>query len=275
MIIKEKPKRIIDINEIYSELLEEHDSVFVLQIDEQVFFYSPIGRSDYRYVATNEDLNDFQKEEVICDICLLWPTNYDFETCDAGIPTKLSRAIVKNSYLEDNETINYLIQSFRMEMHEKDHQITCIINEAFPQFDIEEIESWSMEKTAKYLSRAEWKIVNLRGGIYNYNPITFDLSSKEPDLDESNETEETFVPHPEARVQENNQSNYIPGETLEERQKRLDEQGFFNKKKQKLTPEKLEELKRKYPDMDWSSIDDGSSAAAAVDTRPAALRPGW
>ena len=48
-------------------------------------------------------------------------------------------------------------------MYDLDNQITCMINEAFPNIDIEEIENWDVEKTMKYFTRAEWKLHNLRG----------------------------------------------------------------------------------------------------------------
>lgn len=47
-------------------------------------------------------------------------------------------------------------------MYDLDNQITAIIAEAF-NLDIEIVEQWDVEKTMKYLSRAEWTLHNLRG----------------------------------------------------------------------------------------------------------------
>lgn len=44
-----------------------------------------------------------------------------------------------------------------------DNQIDAVIMTAFPQYKQEEIESWTMEKTAKIFAMAEWSLKELRG----------------------------------------------------------------------------------------------------------------
>lgn len=155
----------VDLTELYYNLLDKYRNVFMMQLENQVYIYRSIGRKTYKDILTKDGLTDLQKEEIICRECLLYPDPelFDWENCDAGIPTQLRKSILKNSYLESIEDQNLLRTYYRNEMWDLDNQITCIINEAFPNIDIEEIEQWDVEKTTKYLTRAEWKLHNLRG----------------------------------------------------------------------------------------------------------------
>ena len=60
------------------------------------------------------------------------------------------------------DSVVSLIDVYREELETVDTQMSCIISEAFPNYDIEEIESWDMIKFCKIFSRAEWKLKNLR-----------------------------------------------------------------------------------------------------------------
>lgn len=234
-----------DITLILENFKKTYRNVYVYKIEDNLFFYRTLTRKEYKQLVSNEDLSDEEKEEVVCEVCTLYPEKYDFSECDAGVPTSLAAAIMKNSFLDSIEHRKALTQHFREDMFDLQNQITCIINEAFPQFDIEEIEDWDMEKTAKYLSRAEWKLVNLRGAVIKFDPAT----------------EETAQP-----------SADIPNNIPQEQKNNL---------KQKLTPEKIQqlrELQQKFPEINW--FDDavlnngieGIEKAGNVDIP--ALRPG-
>lgn len=238
----------VDISEIFSELQDEHRSVYIQQCDNQLFIYRPLGRSEFKMLIENDQLDDFQKEEILCQACVLWPEQFDFENCEAGIPTVLTKAILKNSFLDSIESRKAILLHFRQEMFDLDNQITCIINEAFPQFDIEEIEVWDIAKTAKYLSRAEWKLTNLRGMQMQFDPTDMMQGSQE----ENTQTE--------ASEEQEVQTNKRGGE------------------KKRLTPAELAELQRKYPEMQWGdNVFDEMSVEKlqdSVDVSSPALRPG-
>lgn len=247
-----------DITELFFELKDEYRNVFIHQIDDQIFFYRSLGRKEYKEILENEQLDDLAKEEVICSVCTLWPENFDFENCDAGIPTVLAKAILKNSFLDSLEERRALMNYYRMEMQDIENQITCIINEAFPQYDIEEIESWDVEKTTKYLSRAEWKLHYLRN-------IPF----------QNGETLESFYEQMEKQQQSANKPSVETVELGSE----SESGGRKKKAKEKLTPEKLRELKQKYPEIPWEQdtiLTEGVEGMAdSVDITPPALRPGF
>lgn len=167
----------------------------------------------------------------------------------AGMIDVLFEKIIDISYLDSEESRVGVIEYYRQEMYNLDNQITCIINEAFPQFDIEDIENWDVEKTAKYLSRAEWKLQNFRG--FQFNEEYFDYGQA---------------------------SSQVEQEEVQEQQVNTNEDA--NKPtKEKLTPEKLRQLKAQFPEIDWENdaiMRGGVDAMAdSVDTMAPALRPGW
>jgi hypothetical protein len=258
-----------DITEVFMNLKKEYRTIYIHQIDDQVFMYRPLGRLEFRQLLEDERFNDMQKEEIICQACALWPEEYDYDECEAGIPTNLASAILKNSFLDSIESRKLILARNRQEMFDLDNQITCIINEAFPQFDIEEIEQWDIAKTSKYLSRAEWKLMNLRGLEMSFDPI-----QEQGDSPQSQPQQNQQQVHTEEIDDSPIKHGQI--ETIEERQARLNKKGGAKKK---LTPEELAALKIKYPEMQWgdnalqeTTID---SMKDSIDVASPALRPGW
>lgn len=258
-----------DLTEIFLSLQKEYPTMYIHQIDDQVFMYRPLGRAEFKRLLEDDRFNDMEKEEIICQACVLWPEDYDYDECEAGIPTSLSTVILKNSFLDSIESRKLVLAHHRQEMFDLDNQITCIINEAFPQFDIEEIEQWDIAKTAKYLSRAEWKLMNLRGLEMRFDPN--EQEAPQPQQQQPQQQKQTYT-------EEIEDSPIKQGkiETLQERQARLNKKGG---KKKKLTPEELQALKMKYPEMQWgdnvlqeTTID---SMKDSIDVASPALRPGW
>jgi hypothetical protein len=252
----------VDITELFLILKEQHRNVFIFQADSQIFIYRTLGRGEYKKILTDDRFEDMAKEELICQVCTLYPEEYNFDECDAGIPTVLMQQIVKNSRLDGEESRREILDYYRSEMWDLDNQVTCIINEAFPQFDIEEIEQWDIEKTTKYLSRAEWKLHNLRG-----------LQFLEPQggyqEDGSN-----------AQTQQTNGRNDVHTEEVKaDNGKKEEKTNIRGGKREKLTPEKLRQLKAQFPDIDWEADGgmQGIEGLAQEDIDPVApaLRPGF
>jgi hypothetical protein len=126
-----------------------------------MFIFRAIGREEYKQLLEeNLELCDFQ--ERICKEAVLYPEGYDFSQGLAGIAEVLSNAIIDVSGLHSQQA-QQLLEKYRQEMNILDYQADCIIHEAFPEFSLEEIQSWSVRKLMYYLSRAEWILMNLRG----------------------------------------------------------------------------------------------------------------
>jgi hypothetical protein len=196
----------------------------------------------------DDRLDNFAKEEIICQACTLWPEDYDFENCVGGIPTALTHAILVNSYLDSIDSRVAITTHYRQEMFDIDYQVTCIIHEAFPDLNLEEIESWGVAKTAKYLARAEWVLQNLRGANIQYDPMASMQQAAEQKAPEK----------PKAVTEELKPNKKTSG-------------------KEKMTPEKLAELKRQFPDINWedgANMTMDSFKGPTADVVSPALRPG-
>lgn len=237
------PPEKLDYTRLYINFCEKYRNVFMVEINKQVYIYRSLGRSEYREILEDRRFDDITKEEIICTQCLLYPDpeTYSWDDKEAGIPTELMKAILTDSYLDDTNRRRSLHDFYRAEMYDLDNQITCIINEAFPNIDIEEIESWDVDKTTKYLSRAEWKLHNMRG-----------LQFKEPE------------------------GEFAGEKRSEETEKTL----RGGDKTNKLSPDKIrerEEFLRKHPEFAEGLVDDvqNMDKQETIDLVAPALRPGW
>lgn len=149
----------IDINQIL-QWKQEYEEIYQLQIHDQHYIFRSIGREEYKQIILMDlELGEFQ--ESICFHGVIYP-EYDFCNGIAGIAEVLSEHIMDASGLHQNQAA-VLLEDFREEMMNYDYQVDCMIHEAFPEFSLEEISTWSMRKTMFYLSRTEWVLVNLKG----------------------------------------------------------------------------------------------------------------
>lgn len=250
----------VNLSELLYQFQRDWRNVFVTRIGDQDFIYRSLGRKEFRDILNSEEMNDYLKEEVICEVCVLYPEDYAWDECEAGLPTKLSEKILHDSFLDGFDSYHKILNFYRQDMAELDNQVTAVINEAFPNLDLEEIESWDMEKTMKYFSRAEWSLHNLRGVPFNEEAFKETYINEHPEVAQAaQEKEEQSKP----QAKKNDSDKTIRG----------------GSRKNKLTPEKLRQLQEQFPEIDWTH-DNGAEgfdgmAQPEVDTVAPALRPGW
>lgn len=239
----------IDFVTLISELESKYRNVFWTIFEGEAYVYKAIGRRDFRDIASNPNLSDEDKKDEIIKACIVYPEDFDLDDCIAGLINILFDKIIEVSYLKDEDSRANVMQYYRQDMYDLDNQITCLINEAFPNYDIEEIENWDLERTAKYLSRAEYKLQNFRGFTFN-DEYLINTSS---------------VNQEQQQVQQEERSNEVRESN--------------NPKKERLTPEKLRQLQAQFPEIDWANdaVAKGGIDAMgdSVDTTAPALRPGF
>lgn len=310
MKIKEKRITQADFTNLLKSLKEEYKTIFIYQFGEQVFIYRPIGRKEYKDLILNPQLTDQEKEERECSICTLWPENYDFSNCEeAGLPTELSKAIEENSYLSE-ERRQLVLSQHRADMFDLDNQINCLIMAAFPNLSLEEVENWDVMTACKYLSRAEWILAHVNGLKFTQkDPLSSYVKKGSEEITDTppiNETAPAPKPQPKTDTSMSTKKHKGPpvpesfGGPIKPKEKAMDipvpqdmlksisgeKDVAHNGKpkvrqqpqKQKLTPEKLAELKAKYPEIDWENdagndgFADFTAAAQHADETPYALR---
>lgn len=268
-----KHENTVDLKLLFEKFSEEHDQVFMESVDDQVFIFKALGRKDFKDLVESKTVNECAKEEIVCELCTLYPENYDFENCDeAGLPTELCKLILDHSLLKSSDQLQKAIHYFRDKLNESlDEQITCVIHEAFPEHKIEDIANWDVVKTADYMTRAEYILHNLRGV-----PLT---PVQQVSADQPEDFDTRF--HPVETTQQNpleDRSLDVQPHKPAMKPKPMMEKG----KKNTLTPEKLRELMEKTPDdvapIDWTHDSVSMNGMSALmgqsfDDRPIAEIP--
>ncbi len=241
----------VDIGQILLRLQQNYHSLYTYQVDNQVFIYRPVGRREYKNLYLSDKWDDISKEEILCQLCVLYPEDYDFENCDeAGLPTTLADQIIKNSYLS-KERREKVLNYFRQDMYDLDNQMTCVIMEAFPELEMDSVENWDIETTCKYYARAEWILHNLRGvPIAQKDPNASYYGAPDEKMPETSELDidEMQSTASQSPVDHNGKPKVKQGNT-------------------QLTPEKLQELKAKFPTIDWEH-DDGLTGTEGLTNQP-------
>lgn len=143
---------------------DQYQAIYIAEINEEWYIFRGLTRSEFKK-ATEYYEDEYDRAEYVCRLCVLDPVDIDYSDEQyAGIPETLCRLILEESGFASGSTkVKDLMLKYQKEMESFEHQITCVIAEAFPQFSPEEIENWSIEKTMWYFSRAKWTLQTLRG----------------------------------------------------------------------------------------------------------------
>ena len=176
---------------IVEKLSNEYDNIIYTEIMGEIFIYRPITRYEYKNIMM-ADIEDIEKQDLICDTCVLYPDDYDWDDCIGGIPNELCTEILDKSCVS-LEDMGILLEMYREEMHELENQMTCIITKAFPAYKLEEIEKMDTIKFTKLFTRAEWILENLDGLEVNTDVVEVinnALGKSKKAINENKEAEE-------------------------------------------------------------------------------------
>lgn len=278
-IVNDSNKQSVDLDTLIEETFQKYTAVFFSEIEGQLFAYRPIGRKEYKDILTNENLDDFDKQDAICKTALVYPENFDLDDCSAGIPDKLCNDIITKSCL-DPESMIYLLHSNRQEAEQLGSEMSCIIAEAFPSYSLEEIESWNNFKFMKVYAQAEWILKNIRGVQFQFDIIDYladaaDISAEEM-INMGIKTEEDYsTPQPQSIRQ------YASPEPQRQPEPAPRPQAQPQKGNGKMSAEQMrayQDFVRQHPEfadaMQYDSAFTGFESQTADTTNPA-LRPGW
>lgn len=73
--------------------------IYVVQITDDFFIFRTINRYEYKQIISL-DLDQLQREEMICETCILFPTKYTWKEMyiqKAGVPSTLASIIMEKS----------------------------------------------------------------------------------------------------------------------------------------------------------------------------------
>lgn len=260
-------KNEFDLDLYIKELMVEHEFIFFEEIGDYTFIYRPLNRKEYKKIYLNDSLNQIEKEDAIVEATLLYPLDIDFDEIEAGIPSMLYEKILNNSFLRADQILNLLV-NFREELNEMDSQMTCIIAEAFPNYKIEEIESWDMIKFCKMFAKAEYNLTNFRN-LQLQNDLADILRENLENNDIEDEYEEieddSVIEEVKPKIEETSQpKKYSDGSRVVKVGSREMTQEEYNE---------YLKIRKAFPDIDWDNdaMFTGYDTMT-VDTTPVALR---
>lgn len=259
----EKKKQSVDLDLLIEEAFQQYDAVFFSEIENILFIYRPLGRKEYKDIYNNVNMSDLDKQDAICKTVLVYPKDFDFDDCDAGIPDQLFEEVMNKSCL-DLESTYHLLNVNREEAEQLGSEMACIIAEAFPSYTMDEIESWNNFKFVKLFTQAEWILTNIRGVEFKVDIA--DYIAEVVGIAEPDHVEEEPEPYVQPKVTYNEQPKQqqptpSPGKGMSAEQMKA-----------------YQDFIRQHPEfadaMQYDSAFTGMESATADTTNPA-LRPGW
>ena len=272
-LVNDSNKQSIDLDALIEKTFQKYNAVFFSEIDGQLYSYRPLGRKEYKDILTNENLNDWDKQDEIVKTALVYPVDFDLDECPAGLPEQLCNDIVEKSCL-DPESMVYLLHMNRQEAEQLGSEMACIIAEAFPSYTLDEIESWNNFKFIKIYTQAEWVLKNIRGVQFQFDVLDYlaDVAGMTADelVDMGIKTEENYQ-QPQQQ-QQPQQPRPQPQQPAAAPQKQSNS---------KMNPEQMkayQDFIRQHPEfadaMQYDSAFTGFETQTADTVNPA-LRPGW
>ena len=275
-IVSDSNKQTVDLDYLIEETFQKHSAVFFSEIDGQLYSYRPLGRKEYKDILTNENINDLDKQDAIVKAALIYPPDLDLDDCPAGVPNQLCNDIVEKSCL-DPESMLYLLHMERQEAEQLGSEMACIIAEAFPNYSLEEIESWNNFKFMKIYAQAEWVLKNIRGVQFQLDIIDYlaDIAEiSQEELVDMGIKDAAPTPQPAYQPQQQQRPQPQP-------QPRPQQAAPAPKGNGKMTPEQMrayQDFVRQHPEfadaMQYDSAFTGFETQTADTVNPA-LRPGW
>lgn len=173
-----------DLRLFIADAKSKYGEVYAAEVEEDLYIFRLLTRREYKEILMIADTEDMV-QEITCQVAVIYPSDMNFATGDAGLPGLLAPRIIEESGFSSQEKPQQYLEEYRYYMTTFEAQAEATIQAAFPHLTEEEIESWTVGRFMKTLAKAEWILQN----IYNY-PISF--QTEQPD--EEGEPEEEQEP---------------------------------------------------------------------------------
>lgn len=96
-------KPIFEGGPLESEILawkKQFGRIFMTDINGEFYIWRPLTRFEYKEIMSVPNTNPLMREEMICEVCVLFPRNYTYEAMSnkpGGIPSLLAEQIMEKS----------------------------------------------------------------------------------------------------------------------------------------------------------------------------------
>jgi hypothetical protein len=90
---------------------KQFGEIYIAEINDELYIFRPLNRYEYKQIMATPNLDPLQREEIIVEICTLYPTAFTFEEMSsgkAGIPAVLAEQILEKSGFNRNVSVRAL-----------------------------------------------------------------------------------------------------------------------------------------------------------------------
>lgn len=146
---------IVKIRELFPD-----EELYYIRISELDFVVKVITPSEYNTILDLSNTEE-DKEDLVMQTALVYPSNYNVPLGDAGIPKQISELVLKFSLLH-KESRPLIIDRMNHYMELLDYSkngdidvyLPVVIKAAFPEYTFDQIDTWSIDLRLKNLARA-------------------------------------------------------------------------------------------------------------------------
>lgn len=174
---------------------QKYPHIFGYEIKGEYFIFRPLTRYEFEQIVMNPNVSKDVASETICELCTIYPENYNFEECKfAGIPENLSNEIIEKSGWDNEEMIENILQKLQQKNEDLDFQLENRILNAFPpQITPEEMRHWDIYTFLDYVVRANMVLKEKIPMPLAQAPGPGPTLSSRPGVEQEIESTHTFV----------------------------------------------------------------------------------
>lgn len=96
-------REIFENGPLQSEIIawkKQFGKVYSTNIEDDIYIWRPLNRFEYKQIMSTPNTNELMREEMICEICVLFPYGYCYEDMvnqAGGVPSMLAEQIMQKS----------------------------------------------------------------------------------------------------------------------------------------------------------------------------------
>lgn len=152
----------IDVDEIIKEWKKQYGYIYICELNDVNFIYRLLSNQEHNDIKNKTETNE-EYEEMICQRCVLDPlVDWDDEIY-AGFSSSLAIDILEKSFLlspvDKPLVISDIIDEKYAEVEQSlEMQMPIIINFAFKEYSLKEIEEMPLPQQIDLLAKAKWAL---------------------------------------------------------------------------------------------------------------------
>ena len=152
---------------VFKEQNEGHKILYINLCNKE-FVFRTLGKKEYKNIL-NVCSTDHDLEDMVCNVAVLYPEDYDFREAPlGGLSKTIAPLVTELSGFTNPDIILQTYETYKSEMNDFENRCYALIKMAFPEFTFEEMEEWTWDKVFKVATKAEYILNETQ---FRENPI--------------------------------------------------------------------------------------------------------